>query len=85
MIYRFNDEVFKTREEVESAIEKFADENYDEMLDDCYPEAEICGHKYLPSIALKEVDPIAYRCGIGDYENWLWEDVEEIDEEEGDE
>ena len=30
---------------------------YDDMLDDCYPLAEVCGFQYEASRVLKEVDP----------------------------
>ena len=61
--------------EVENEIENFDasdyidESDYDEMLDDCYGEIEICGMSYLASYALKEVDPTAYRCGYNDYVN----------------
>ena len=42
-------------------------DQYDEMLDDCYPEVEYAGFTCSPSYALKELDPIAYRCGYADY------------------
>lgn len=31
----------------------------------------ICGYEYSPSVALKAVDPVAYRCGLVDYINFL--------------
>jgi hypothetical protein len=40
---------------------------YDEMLDDIYMHVDICGHKYAASVALKEVDPIAYDVGFDDF------------------
>lgn len=40
---------------------------YDECLDECYPECKIGGFEYSTSRALKEVDPIAYRCGFNDW------------------
>jgi len=40
---------------------------YDEMLDELYGEIKICGYEYSASNALKEVDPIAYRCGFNDF------------------
>ena len=52
---------------------------YDDMLDDCYPMAEICGYQYQPSRALRELDPIAYRVGFSDYCSSLSEDGYEID------
>ena len=42
-------------------------DQYDEMLDDCYPEVEYAGFTCEPSRALKELDPVAYRCGYADY------------------
>lgn len=50
------------------------EEAYDEMLDECNEEVNICGMTYLPSECLKKVDPIAYRCGLSD-----WADVERSD------
>lgn len=41
---------------------------FDEMLDECYPEVEIIGLKYPASIAAKRVDPVNYeQCFL----NWL--------------
>ena len=42
-------------------------EQYDEMLSEIYGEVEICGLKYDAARALKEIDPIAYRCGFNDW------------------
>jgi hypothetical protein len=40
---------------------------YDDMLDDCHPLIEICGHKYEPSTVLKRTDPICYKIGFQDW------------------
>lgn len=50
------------------------EEAYDEMLDECNEEVNICGMTYSPSECLKRVDPIAYRCGLSD-----WADGERSD------
>lgn len=42
-------------------------ERYDEMLDDCYEIIRIGTMEYCPSNVLREVDPIAYRCGFNDW------------------
>ena len=60
---------------------------YDEMLDDCCEEVKIGSLTYSPSHVLKNVDPIAYRCGFIDWldsEN-LTTDEDEADEDEADE
>jgi len=81
-MFKFNNKVFKTREEVEDEVRSYAEETYDDMLDDCYPEVNICGFTYSASRAWESVDSIAYRCGFSDYENWLYDDIEEIEDEE---
>lgn len=50
------------------------EEAYNDMLDECSDEVNICGMTYLPSECLKKVDPIAYRCGLSD-----WADGERSD------
>ena len=50
-------------------------EMYDDFLDETNDMVRIGGLEYLPSYALKEVDPTAYRCGFND-----WLDYSELDE-----
>jgi len=65
--------------------------DYDEWLDELYEPYE-CGVTIYASDALKNCDPIAYRCGFNDYINSLdpedfeeYRDIkEEIDELESD-
>ena len=56
----------------QSNIETFeyscTDEEYNEYLDNIFDEVEVCGMTYNVSYALKELDPIAYRCGKSEYE-----------------
>lgn len=51
------------------------EEEYDNMLDECYPEIDICGYSYSASVALYRVDPTAYSCGKSDYEDSRAEDI----------
>jgi len=54
---------------------------HDEMIDECYDEVRIGSLCYSPSWVLKQVDPIAYRCSVAEYEDMLREDGL-LDEEE---
>jgi len=64
-------------------------ERYNEMLDEEGP-VTIAGLEYDVSRVLEEVDPIAYRCGMLDYQNALeWDEwtenhewIEDEDEDE---
>ncbi|QUD16406.1 hypothetical protein SYGMH1_75 [Escherichia phage vB_EcoM_SYGMH1] len=54
------------------------DENYNEWLDEIHGEIMIGNISFLPSRILKELDPIAYRCGFSDYIDSL--DIEDDEE-----
>ena len=57
-----------------TVTEHEAYEMYDDMLDDCFGDVKILNMLYYTSRALKDVDPIAYRCGFSDYTATLEED-----------
>ena len=50
-----------------------AEEMYDDMIDEIYGEVNV-GITFNASRVLKELDPIAYRCGFNDYMDSLFED-----------
>jgi len=59
-------------------------ERYDDMLDECCDEVRIGSLSYMPSRALKEVDPIAYRVGFSDWlDSELGETITDVDPNEG--
>ena len=45
------------------------EEQFNEFLDEVHSEVEVMGMTYSASYALKELDPIAYRCAKLDYES----------------
>lgn len=57
--------VFK--EVLEQAVQAEVEEHYDDTLDECYPPYKIGCCTFYASRVLKELDPIAYRCGISDF------------------
>jgi hypothetical protein len=50
------------------------EEQFDEMLDDVYPVVKIGELTFYPSQILKDCDPIAYRIGVSEFEDFLEED-----------
>jgi hypothetical protein len=44
------------------------EQQFKDYLDDCYPPVKFGDMEYLPSYALQELDPIAYRVWLSDYE-----------------
>lgn len=75
-------------EELEAEIERLEnnenEEEYDDFLDEL-GDVKIGNMSYLASRVLKEVDPIAYRCGHSDYNDSrlseLYDELEEKKEE----
>ena len=57
---------------------------YQEMLNDVYGDVTICGMTYGQGDALEALDPVAFRCGLGDYESEIQSELEEAIENEDD-
>jgi len=75
-------EEFNTADEAGDYLIDYIDEDeYDNMLDDCFGDVNICGIDYSASQAFKSVDEIAYDCGFSDYQDG--ERTNLIDELEG--
>jgi len=57
-------------------------DEYIEMLDDVYGDVTIAGMTYSAGTALEAVDPVAFRCGLGDYESQIQAEMEDALENE---
>lgn len=82
-----NGEEYNDVQKAATAVTDAMDDSYyAEMLDELYSTVSICGYEYSASHALKELDPIAYRCGMVDYYDSLECDIisELEDMEDGD-
>ena len=49
------------------------EQRYISMLDGVYGMVTVAGYQYETSRLLKEIDPIAYRVGLNDYESFYSE------------
>lgn len=54
-------------EELENEIRHYIEESYDDVLDDMYPPYEIGCCTFYASSVLRQLDPVAYNCGIDDF------------------
>lgn len=77
---QFDNEVDRLYEAaIEAWTEERSDEDqYEEWLNDCYGDVDVCGISYPAGRALRELDPIAFRCGRNDYENSLLDVAEHM-------
>jgi hypothetical protein len=46
------------------------EEQFKNMLDECYEPIQLLGSEYPVSQVLRETDPIAYRCALAEYEDY---------------
>lgn len=54
-------------EEADDFETDFDEDDYQAMLDDTQPDVNVCGMEYPAGRALRELDPIAFRCGYADW------------------
>ena len=60
-----------------------SNDEYCDWLDEIYPAVEVCGMTYLAGMTLEAIDPVAFRCGLGDYESEIQTELEDaIDNED---
>lgn len=57
---------------MENALEDF----YDDLLNECYGEIKLGDLVFSPAEIIKTLDPIAYRCGLADFEDVMNENME---------
>lgn len=53
-------------ERLEEEVKEYVENNYDDLLDECYEPFEIGCCSFYASEILKRCDPIAYNCGLDD-------------------
>lgn len=61
-----------------------SNDEYMEFLDEAYGTVTICGMEYNAGTALEACDPVAFRCGLGDYESEIQTELEEAIDNEDD-
>lgn len=59
-------------------------DQYKEFLNEVHGSLTICGMTYDQGDALEALDPVAFRCGLGDYESELQSELEEAIDNEDD-
>lgn len=81
MKFRFNDEIFETRLEAEEEARCFAEETFDDVLDEHYPEVSVCGTTFPVSMVLK-LNETEYNMRLFDYQDSMCRNIEEVDDED---
>lgn len=51
---------------------ELTEDEYEDILTDIYGTVSICGMEYDSGRALYKLDPVAFRCGMSDYEPDIW-------------
>lgn len=61
-----------------------SESEYCDYIDECYEAVQVAGITFDASKVLQECDPVAFRCGLGDYESEIQAELEEAIENEDD-
>lgn len=69
---------------VENGEVILSDSQWIDVLDEIYGDVEVCGFSYSSGSILQDQDPVAFRCGRGDYESALQAELEDQLENEDD-
>lgn len=82
------EEIEEKRERIEKIEEKkenLTEDDYEEFLDSCYGNVDVCGSPYPAGQVLKEVDPTAFNCGFSDWvseeEGPMQDEIDDLEEE----
>lgn len=54
---------------IEVEVERYTEDDYNAMLNEG-GDVNVCGYSFEPADVLRECDPIAYRCGFNDYQEY---------------
>lgn len=78
--YLIDDELTNEKdffERLEEEVNEYVEDNYDDILDECYPSYKAFDMEFYPSQILKECDPVAYHCGISDEQSYRLEEAKD--------
>lgn len=77
-MWKIDDKSYKNiTDAIGAVIDNMDDSYYEAALYEIYgEEVEICGYTMDPVYIFREMDPIAYRCGLNDYYDSLSSDIE---------
>ena len=76
-IVKLQEEIEKLNTELRRLENNENTDEYDDMLDECSPEIKIGSLRYSPSHVLKNVDEIAYNCGMNEYNDEKMSELED--------
>ncbi len=77
-MWKIDDKSYKNiTDAIGAVIDNIDDSYYEDALYEIYGnEVKICGYTMDPVYIFREMDPIAYRCGLNDYYDSLSSDIE---------
>ena len=78
-----NVDTFKNFNVVNGQVD-VSESQYADYLDDTSESVVVCGITFSTSTILRECDPIAFRCGLSDYESEIQSELEDAVENEDD-
>jgi len=78
--YLIDDELVNEKEfyeRLEEEVNEYVEDNFDDILDECYPSYKMCDIEFYASQILRECDPIAYNCSMDDEKSYRLEEAKD--------
>ena len=82
--FNINNVTFFRGHTVSNGQVDISSDEYQEFLNEIHGDVTICGMTYGQGDALEALDPVAFRCGLGDYESEIQSELEEAIDNEDD-
>ena len=75
MTWKYNDEIIEESDIYDIVDSEYSEDDYEEMLNDCYETVKIGSLEYEAGTVLKAVDPIAFRVGMSDETDYIAKEI----------
>lgn len=75
MTWKYNGEIIEESDIYNIVDSEYSEDDYEELLNECYETVKIGNLEYEPGRVLREVDPIAFRVGMSDETDSIAKDI----------
>ena len=75
MAWKYNGELLEESDIYNIVDNEYSEDDYEELINECYETVKIGSLEYEPGRVLREVDPIAFRVGMSDETDSIAQDI----------
>ena len=75
MAWKYNGELIEESDIYNIVDSEYSEDDYEELLNECYETVKIGSLEYEPGTVLKAVDPIAFECGRSEEVDYMVHEI----------